>query len=215
MRRSELPARGARDCGAQPPRSPRIRTVRVDPSRSCPPPGRAASARTSPADAANAPRRVWCRPPRTPARPARVARPARRRIASASGSGARQGQDPREQPRAKRLVRRDRPSHAKVVLGRASWKLTMTSRCKSGQRRYQGTSVAARRRSGRPGRRSAGSSPRQEGATHQSAASSEACRVVYHFTGSRARDLRAKAMDGVKNLECDPDEPCGVEGVEW
>ena len=57
-------------------------------------------------------------------------------------------------------------------------KLTMTSRCKSGQRRYQGTFVAACRRAGRPGRRSAGSSPPWEGATHQSAASSEACRVV-------------------------------------
>jgi len=37
-------------------------------------------------------------------------------------------------------------------------KLTMTCRWKSGQRRYQGTFVVARRRSGRPGRRSAGSS---------------------------------------------------------
>src|SRR5262252_8090246 len=34
----------------------------------------------------------------------------------------------------------------------------MTSRWKSGQRRYQGTFVVARRRLGRPGRRSAGSS---------------------------------------------------------
>jgi putative transposase len=57
-------------------------------------------------------------------------------------------------------------------------RLTMTSRCKSGQRRHQGTFVVARRRSGRPGRRSAGSSPPWEGATHRSAASSEACRVA-------------------------------------
>jgi hypothetical protein len=49
-------------------------------------------------------------------------------------------------------------------------KFTMTSRCKSGRRRYQGTFVAARRRSGRPGRRSAGSSPLREGASHRSAA---------------------------------------------
>jgi hypothetical protein len=57
-------------------------------------------------------------------------------------------------------------------------RLTMTSRCKSGQRRHQGTFVVARRRSGRPGRRSAGSSPPWEGATYRSAASSEACRVA-------------------------------------
>jgi len=53
---------------------------------------------------------------------------------------------------------------------RASCKLTMTSRWKSGQRRYQDTFVAARRRLGRPERRSAGSSPLWEGATHRSAA---------------------------------------------
>jgi putative transposase len=57
-------------------------------------------------------------------------------------------------------------------------RFTMTSRCESGQRRYQGTFVVARRRSGRPGRRSAGSSPLWEGATHRSAALSEACRVA-------------------------------------
>jgi hypothetical protein len=63
------------------------------------------------------------------------------------------------------------------MAGHRVLKFTMTSRCKSGQRRYQDTFVAARRRSGRPGRRSAGSSPLREGATHQSAALSEACRV--------------------------------------
>jgi hypothetical protein len=57
------------------------------------------------------------------------------------------------------------------MAGQRVLKFTMTSRCKSGQRRYQDTFVAARgRRSGRPGRRSAGSNPHQEGATHQSAA---------------------------------------------
>ena len=57
-----------------------------------------------------------------------------------------------------------------MKMQRASCKLLMTSRCKSGQRRDQATFVAACRRQGRPGRRSAGSSPPWAGATHRSAA---------------------------------------------
>ena len=49
-------------------------------------------------------------------------------------------------------------------------KLTMTSRCESGQRRDQATFVAARQRRERSRGRSAGSSPLLEGASHQSAA---------------------------------------------
>jgi hypothetical protein len=33
-------------------------------------------------------------------------------------------------------------------------------------------------------------------------------------TGSRAWCPEAKAMEGVKNLESSPEEPCGVGGVE-
>jgi len=85
----------------------------------------------------------------------------------------------------------------------------MTSRCKSGQRRDQATFVAARRRLGRPGRCSAGSSPLWEGATHQSAASKRSLPRRQTFprkgpTGSRARGKRAKAMEGVKNLDQQP-----------
>ena len=88
-------------------------------------------------------------------------------------------------------------------------KLTMTSRCKSGQRRYQGTFVAACRRSGRPGRRSAGSSLPWEGATHQSAASKRSLprrqlKPREGPTGSRAWEPRAKATEGVKTLEGQP-----------
>jgi hypothetical protein len=109
--------------------------------------------------------------------------------------------------------------HSEVMLGRASWKLTMTSRCKSGQRRYQGTFVAARRRSGRPGRRSAGSSPLREGAIHQSAASSEACRVATHYPargqqGAEPGVRGRRPWKGSRTWKCNPDEPCGVEGVE-
>jgi putative transposase len=96
-------------------------------------------------------------------------------------------QERRDQVAAERFVRRvlegEAGTEPRVVITDklASYRvlrLTMTSRCKSGQRRHQGTFVVARRRSGRPGRRSAGSSPPWEGATHRSAASSEACRVA-------------------------------------
>jgi putative ABC transport system substrate-binding protein len=58
----------------------------------------------------------------------------------------------------------------RILKGSASWKLTRTRRWKSGQRRDPATFVAARRRAGRPERRSAGSSRPRAGATHQSAA---------------------------------------------
>jgi putative transposase len=96
-------------------------------------------------------------------------------------------QERRDQVAAARFLRRvldgEAGTEPRVVITDklASYRvlrLTMTSRCKSGQRRHQGTFVVARRRSGRPGRRSAGSSPPWEGATHRSAASSEACRVA-------------------------------------
>ena len=95
----------------------------------------------------------------------------------------------------------------------------MTSRCKSGQRRYQDTFVVARRRSGRPGRRSAGSNPPWEGATHRSAASSEACRVesirpVRGQQGAEPGTRWRRPWKGPRPWKCSPDEPCGVEGVE-
>ena len=88
-------------------------------------------------------------------------------------------QDRRDQVAAERFLRRvldgEDGAEPRVVITDklASYRvlrLTMTSRCKSGRRRRQGTFVVARRRSGRPGRCSAGSSPPREGATHQSAA---------------------------------------------
>jgi hypothetical protein len=53
----------------------------------------------------------------------------------------------------------------------------------------------------------------------RSAASSEACRAVNVLPSgsgreSRAPSVRAKAMEGVKSLECSPEELPGVEGVE-
>jgi putative transposase len=63
-----------------------------------------------------------------------------------------------------RLMRRFKSAEQRVLM------FMTTSRCKSGQGRYQGTFVAARRRSGRPGCRSAGSNPPREGATHRSVA---------------------------------------------
>ena len=88
-------------------------------------------------------------------------------------------------------------------------KLTMTSRCESGQRRDQAAFVAARRRWGRPERRNTGTSLPRGGATRQSATVREACRVVNACPargpiGSRARRMRAKAMEGVKSLEAQP-----------
>src|SRR5207248_5326828 len=59
------------------------------------------------------------------------------------------------------------------------------------------------------------------GATERSVASSEACRVVIaaHLfgvggRGSRVASFTAKATEGVKSLDCSPEELPGVEGAE-
>ncbi len=84
----------------------------------------------------------------------------------------------------------------------------MTSRCKSGRRRNQVTFVVARRRLGRPGRRSAGSSPRLGGCkpTVRSMKRSLPRRQTtpQGATGSRVPSPRTKAREGVKRLERQP-----------
>jgi hypothetical protein len=92
---------------------------------------------------------------------------------------------------------------------RASWKLTMTSRCKSGQRRHQGTFVAARRRSGRPGASKRGVEPSSGGCNSPVRSMKRSLPRRQTFprkgpTGSRAQGTRAKAMEGVKNLGTQP-----------
>jgi hypothetical protein len=87
----------------------------------------------------------------------------------------------------------------------------MTSRCKSGRRRNQVTFVAARRRSGRPGRRSAGSSPLVGGCKPavRSMKRSLPRRKLYlrkEPTGSRVLDCQTKAMEGAKILETQPQQ---------
>jgi hypothetical protein len=86
----------------------------------------------------------------------------------------------------------------------------MTSRWKSGQRRNQVTFVAARRRLGRPGRRSAGSSPHASGGCKPAVRSMKRSLPRRNSllrkepTGSRALEKRAKAREGVKRLEMQP-----------
>jgi hypothetical protein len=84
-------------------------------------------------------------------------------------------------------------------------KLMTTCRWKSGQRRDQATFVAARRRSGRPGRRSAGSSPPLGGCkppvrSMKRSLPRREWLPLRGPTGSRARTCRAKAREGVKRL---------------
>jgi hypothetical protein len=84
----------------------------------------------------------------------------------------------------------------------------MTSRWKTGRRRNQVTFVAARRRLGRPERRSAGSSPRLGGCKPavRSIKRSLARRKTtpQGATGSRVPSPRTKAREGVKRLEVQP-----------
>jgi len=85
--------------------------------------------------------------------------------------------------------------------------------------RRPGSRLAARSGNG-PGR-SPASRALQGGATERSVASSEACRVVIAARplrvggrGSRVASFTAKATEGVKSLECSPEELPGVEGAE-
>src|SRR6266852_659534 len=83
----------------------------------------------------------------------------------------------------------------------------MTSRCKSGQRRNQVTFVVARRRLGKPGRRSAGSSPPWGGCkptVRSMKRSLPRRKTTPQATGSRVQSPRTKAREGVKNLEQQP-----------
>ena len=93
---------------------------------------------------------------------------------------------------------------------RASWKLTMTSRCKSGRRRNQVTFVVARRRLGRPGRRSAGSSLPSSGRRKPAVRNIKRSLPRRNSplreepTGSRVLGAWTKAMEEVKRLEMQP-----------
>ena len=86
----------------------------------------------------------------------------------------------------------------------------MTSRCKSGRRRNQVTFVAARRRLGRPGPRSAGSSlpnfgkVQANGPQHEAKPAASRSPSVRRATGRRAPRGGAKAREGVKRLERQP-----------
>src|SRR5205085_672154 len=98
-------------------------------------------------------------------------------------------------------------------------RFTMTSRCKSGQRRYQGTFVVAAGARGDPaavarGRALLGrvqlTSPQHEA---KPAASKASARKGQQ--GAEPGSRRRRPWKGSRAWKCSPEAPCGVGGVEW